>query len=125
MYATLAHYPTAASVIAGTQRPLAVRVPRAQFRVATLWLVLPIIAVQFLDVLTTFLALNRGHIEANPLSAFFLDAYGPAGLIVAKVAMTVFICVNVVRLRGAWAVAGAAGSVAIVALVGASNLRFL
>ena len=117
--------PNAAVIPGSARRSPAIAVRRTTLKVPTGLLVVPIIVVQFLDVLTTCLALNRGHIEANPVSAFLLNAYGPVGLVVAKVAITAFICVNVIRLRGGLAVAGAAGSVAIVALAVASNLRFL
>lgn len=82
------------------RRPLSVRVGRALaveldpvLRVVgdriTRTLAVGLLLAQLLDVLTTTVLLGPAHIEANPLSAAVIGAWGFAGLLAVKGALAV------------------------------------
>lgn len=51
------------------------------------------ILVNVLDIFMTYLLLNLGAVEANPIAAFFIDRWGFAGMIIFKLAIVAAVCV--------------------------------
>lgn len=51
------------------------------------------ILVNVLDIFMTYLLLNLGAVEANPIAAYFIGRWGFAGMIVFKLAIVAAVCV--------------------------------
>lgn len=51
------------------------------------------ILVNVLDIFMTYLLLNLGAAEANPIAAFFIDRWGFAGMIIFKLVIVAAVCV--------------------------------
>jgi hypothetical protein len=52
------------------------------------------ILVNVLDIFLTYLLLAQGsHFEANPIARYFLDRWGPKGVIGFKLALVALVCV--------------------------------
>lgn len=51
------------------------------------------ILANVLDIFMTFLLLNLGAVEANPIAAFIIDRWGFSGMIVFKLVLVAAVCV--------------------------------
>ncbi|HBE67183.1 MAG TPA: hypothetical protein DDW52_03445 [Planctomycetaceae bacterium] len=51
------------------------------------------ILVNVMDIFMTYLLLNLGAVEANPVAAFFIDSWGFSGMIAFKLVLVAAVCV--------------------------------